>query len=423
MKMTKSSSVIKKIANVIGNPVLARELYETISLALNNPEVNLGTFANECQVFENSLNSAIYDIEKDEVRGGLFKRLLRYGPHNPDDPEAETSDGMTMLSDPECGACVEFIFSHMINRFQGELAELLALKPCIKLLEDLKQKGEISENSKLVWGNMIREKQRIGTQWRDYAKGADGLIISTKKENGSELEILAVIEIKSMQLSSNRLLRQISHHITRLGGGVELGKIPYTSNQLNLEPASVKKELVRPSTWKLPRDVKWEKDDKGVTTLVFPKPTAPKVRTKRIEISPNTWSVTLNWSEDALRQAACEMTYGYMSEVGEVIFSDYLPKGWEKMSPAEAGYNAIKMMLYYTIFRLHYFYSKKEHRISRKERKAIHLYNIYSFEYVLGADSKNMLWPKDGKPSEMKDKFYKDEETGKNGDVSMVGRY
>jgi hypothetical protein len=65
------------------------------------------------------------------------------------------------------------------------------------------------------------------------------------------------------------------------------------------------------------------------------------------------------------------------------------------------------------IHRIHYYYSKKEHRISRKERKAIHLYNIYCFGYVLGADSKYMLWPGKRKPSEMKKKYYKDSVTKK----------
>jgi len=76
-----------------------------------------------------------------------------------------------------------------------------------------------------------------------------------------------------------------------------------------------------------------------------------------------------------------------MSQVGKHIYSNKpLPKEWEDMTPEEAGYNAIKMMLYYILLRpLSY-----DH-----EKKAIKLYNIYCFGYPLGADSKVMLWPED----------------------------
>ena len=81
------------------------------------------------------------------------------------------------------------------------------------------------------------------------------------------------------------------------------------------------------------------------------------------------------------------MTFRYMSQVGEYIFSNKnLPKGWEGMTSGEAGYNAIKMMLYYMQSR----YIGKE-----PWKKAIKLYNIYSYGYPLGVDSKEMLWPED----------------------------
>ena len=78
----------------------------------------------------------------------------------------------------------------------------------------------------------------------------------------------------------------------------------------------------------------------------------------------------------------------YMSQVGDHICKNKpLPKGWEDMTPEEAGYNAIKMMLYYIPLR---------YISARQERKAIKLYNVYSFGYPLGVDSKEMLWPDSG---------------------------
>ena len=105
------------------------------------------------------------------------------------------------------------------------------------------------------------------------------------------------------------------------------------------------------------------------------------------ELWPGMWKITLSWSEEALHQAAYEMTFWYMSQVGRYIYKNKpLPKGWEDMSPEAAGYNAIKMMLYYIPLRY----------ISERQRhKAIKLYNVYSFGYPLGVDSKEMLWPED----------------------------
>jgi hypothetical protein len=56
------------------------------------------------------------------------------------------------------------------------------------------------------------------------------------------------------------------------------------------------------------------------------------------------------------------------------------------MTPEQAGYNAIKMMLYYVPLR----YISERH-----ERLAIRLYNVYCFGYSAGSDSKEMLWPQD----------------------------
>lgn len=81
------------------------------------------------------------------------------------------------------------------------------------------------------------------------------------------------------------------------------------------------------------------------------------------------------------------MTFWYMSQVGLHVYSKKaLPQGWEKIPPAEIGYHAIKMMLYYIPLR---------YISARHNRLAMRLYNVYCYGYPLGADSKEMLWPED----------------------------
>jgi hypothetical protein len=102
MEKPEFEDTVYQIENVIHNQWLAVDLFQSISLALKTPFVQLGKAMDEWGVFEQSLNAAIYAIEADpRQRGALFKRLLFYGIHDPDDPIVELSDGKTALSDPE----------------------------------------------------------------------------------------------------------------------------------------------------------------------------------------------------------------------------------------------------------------------------------------------------------------------------------
>ena len=86
------------------------------------------------------------------------------------------------------------------------------------------------------------------------------------------------------------------------------------------------------------------------------------------------------------------MTFWYMKKIGEVIYSKSVPKDWKEMTPAEAGRNAAKMMLYYAILRC---------RTMWEEQRAIALYNSYGYGYAIGMNYKNaagkreMLCPQD----------------------------
>jgi len=394
----------KRIATIINNQPLATAIQMSLSSALQSPFVNLVDNNSVWKIFKHSLDAAIRDIEE-HSRGKLFRRLIEYGPLNPDDPETVFSDNGKNLSDPECGSCVEFIFSHMVNRFKGELAELLALEPCIKLINQLIHDGKLPTNIELYWGETIQERRNIGVsykkdvvKWGNFTKGADGIlsekISEYKNKSLDTIKIRGIVEVKSMSISSNKVLYQINKHFIRLNGGVKLMErewpatdqlfVPLETNDKSAP--SVFRVMVIPSTWKLSREWKSVKTDKA-RIIEFPAPSEPPVQTKFEEIKPNFWRITLAWSEEILSQAAYEMTFWYMSQVGEYIYTKKtLPKEWQYMTPSQAGYNAIKMMLYYIPLRY----------ISRRQvRLATRLYNVYSFGYPLGVDSKVMLWPED----------------------------
>jgi hypothetical protein len=141
-----------------------------------------------------------------------------------------------------------------------------------------------------------------------------------------------------------------------------------------------------PSSWRIPRPRGLRENEDGVRALDIAEgePPAPD-RIERAE--DGAWHVVLAWSEEALAEAAYEMTFHYMAEVGERVFSiGGVPPGLEHMTPAEAGYNVIKERLYHFI---------RAQRAPRHERLATRLYNVYCFGYALAADSREMLWPED----------------------------
>jgi hypothetical protein len=88
-----------------------------------------------------------------------------------------------------------------------------------------------------------------------------------------------------------------------------------------------------------------------------------------------------------LEEAAYNMTFGYMGDVGQSVYSKTpLPNSWQEMTAEEGGRNSVKMMLYYMMLR----------RLpDRHDRLATRLYNVYGFGYPLGVESREMLWPQD----------------------------
>ena len=393
----------KKIASIIGNKPLASAINSSVALALDCSFVHLAGGKTVWSIFEHSLDAAIRHIVEHE-RGRLFQRLIDYGPHNPEAPEALTSDDKTFLSDPECGLCVEFIYSHMINRFKGELSELLALEPCIKLVQRLQQNGQLPADVHLYWGEIVLESRqnRIAGRERDarrssFTKGADGLLVKQMPiQHGKTnlLKVHGVVEVKSMTQPMRKVLGQIDSHSRRLGGGIKLDKKEWSPDNMVFPPLkNIKKDdsnfirvVVFPSIWNLSR--KWHsvKIGKGKEKMfVFPESPEPPMQTQVEQLGAADWKITLAWSQEALNQAAYEMTFWYMSQVGRHVYTKkHLPRGWKLMTPEQAGCNSIKMMLYYIPLR---YISK------RQERLAVRLYNVYCFGYPLGVDSKEMLWP------------------------------
>ena len=389
--MTIRHSRLPPIGRILGNSALASDIYRSVGRALRAPFARVPGGRSARGIFARALQSAIKDIET-HPRRELFRRLIEFGPLRDEAGEETKSGSEGVLSDVECGACVEFVYSHMVNRFKGELAELLSLEPCLALMEQLRLTRRLPAGAQLFWGDTVQERapreeahKKDSSDWSGFTKGADGLIVQPARSGPGlpSLRVLGVVEVKSMGLSTTRVLRQIDSHLARLRGGLRLAGETWPPAQVVVsEPVRI---IVVPSAWKLSRAWRMVETDGG-RDMVLPheKPTMPQ---RLQELGGGVWRINLGWSEEALNQAAYEMTFWHMSQVGQAVYTKTrLPDTWAHMTPEEAGYNAIKEALYYMMLRP---LSK------RHDRLAVRLYNVYSFGYPLGADSREMLWPED----------------------------
>jgi len=202
---------------------------------------------------------------------------------------------------------------------------------------------------------------------------------------------LGVVEVKSYACGISRLRSQLAKHAARINQCVVHGKGCSQGATLTKgKSGAFIKVAVVPDRWKLSREFSFIQKG-GKNFLDTPAVNPPEKHAKIEETGPHEWRIVLRWSQEALADAAYEMTFWYMAKLGETICLKSHPSQL-KMTPADAGRNAAKEMLYYAIHRnLDY----------RTEQRAIALYNSYGFGYSLGMnfrdtdDRREMLWPED----------------------------
>lgn len=394
------------ISEIVGNISLASSITDAIALALSCPFVRLIGGQSVWQVFNHSLSAAIRDIGT-HPRGQLLRRLIEYGHHHPDEPAISISDGQGVLSDPELGKCIEFIFSHMINRFKGELAELLALEPCCHLFKSFISNNTFPPQALLYWGETIQEpsfKIKVATSKRCnkgwFTKGADGLFIESipphKHDSREKIILRGVVEVKSMVRPLGNVLEQVDRHISRLREGLSLENCKWQSQDIQVSVPKPIRVIVQPSNWKLSRDFgSQEYSGQGLhhaifrpasspEVMIFPESKLPLRHVQNKQIEPDLWKIILPWSQEALSQAAFEMTFWYMGQIGKQIYlNKSKPEYLAYMTPEEIGLNRIKEMLRNAPLRP---------ITDRQYKRAMWLYNSYCFGYPIGADDKEMIF-------------------------------
>lgn len=385
-----NTSAVEQVGFDLLGAELAQDIKSSLLFALYGGAV-FPCASKPLAIFRQSLKTAIRDINKD-YRGQFFQRFLKDGPYE-GDGEIPVELKSKRLSDNDTTTVIAFIYSHMVNCFKGAITEMLAAAPCLRILKKMQEEQILSSSTKLYAGDSVLVAHQKG---QGFAKGADlhFLCENSSFKKDRSIVVNGVVEVKSYYCSSKRLMEQLDKHLLRAKRGLRVREVEYTPNQIKIGYNGRGKAVqigILPARWLLPRTFRFE--PKGENRVLFVDEGRPQdSEDKIIRIAENHWQVVLRWSKEAIARAAYELTFWYMAKVGEVIYAYGVPQEWAEMSPAEAGRNAAKMMLYYAIRRC---------RTEQEEQRAIALYNSYCFGYALGMNFRNskgkreMLWLED----------------------------
>ncbi|QQR72941.1 MAG: hypothetical protein IPJ17_15810 [Holophagales bacterium] len=320
-------------------------------------------------LFRSAVARAIRAIHAKDA-DGLMPQFLAKGPYF-DAGEIPQERMADFLSDESVAAAIRFIHSSAINSFQGALAELLAVGPVCAIVERV-----FGSNSPRVFcgDTVLARKPRIGS----WGKAADLHLLDVQGEGTlAEAFVRGVVEVKSYITTPEKLRFQVAQHLKRPSRGLLVQGHEISMERVRPDPKGSPpiEIMVVPSDWALSREICFDRD--GDRIFLAQVPVIPPQELDRIEmLEEGRWLVTLRWSQEALASVAYEMTFWYLGQLGQLAYGEDRPRGWEDLPPEEAGREAAKMMLYYSILRA---------RTTREASRAIALFNSYGFGYALGA--------------------------------------
>jgi hypothetical protein len=365
-------------------PALARDL----RIALAEQE---GSERAE-DAFRAAMSDVIRAIQAKD-RFALLKRFIAYGSLLPS-WETRYTNRPRSLTDDELARCIDFVVGHMVAKFQGRLAEILAKRAVLELLRKLESDAEMPPKSTTAFGDGIRcataarAARRVGPKDTPApargAEGPDALCYGNLADDA--IEVRAVVEIKSMPRRLVLLERQAANHVMALRRGVTINGMWYPPRRVRLAGGTSGRDVVRifvrPSLWLLARGFRFEAREGG-SNLVMDEQELPPIGNVVRRLSPNTWMVKLAWSYDVLRAASFRLAHRYMVEVGEALATDeeFSTGLRTDMTAAEAGMNDLLVELHVAIARQ----ADAEPR-PRRRQKTIELYNVLAFGWALGHD-------------------------------------
>jgi hypothetical protein len=275
------------------------------------------------------------------------------------------------LTDDQLAQLFLFIYASLVNNFKGELAETLS-RPAIRHFRDL-----LDKSAEVVLGHEVAERSIRG----GWAKGADALIC---RQSSDRVEILGVVEIKSMRRGAARIVRQIRQHLARMRSGVRLrdemvapGSIDVTIEGARVRVIDASDETLAVVPGLIVRPWIAAQDD-GIVE-------EPGIA--------NVWSAELPYAQDDITEAAYRFTTWYFSRLGAKVFrrpedeaspdDPRLPAPHHDLTLEENGRQAFIAAFYWSSLRKRFLREEPPRRGGRPSAREIllRLYNGLAYGY------------------------------------------
>lgn len=363
-----------------------------------------GTEVETNRRFGEALSGVIAGI-RNHGRFDLLKRFVTHGSLLP--PwDTHFQDTPRALDDDELANFVDFVTGHMVTKFQGCVAELLALAELERLVKGWKADGKVPLDATLLRGDRIRclPRHRASTvgprgATRRGLQGPDGIVATY--EPRKRLVVHAVIEVKSGYVPPSKLHTQLAAHLGALRRGVRIGDEWCDPSLVVLDGdggrggACVARVIVQPARWLLPRHFRLDPTESGGRRPVMLHQQLPLTPSRWHRDEVHGWDIlTLAWSRDAIRAAAFCLANGYMAEVGEALADAPGPDIALRtdMTPEEAGPNDLLHQLHVAVAR-----QWECEPDDRRLKRTIELYNVLAFGWALGSGFRD----EKGKPAMM----------------------
>lgn len=228
---------------------LAADVEASISDALAGGAVFLGG-ATPLDIFRSAVDAAIRDV-REHPRGNLLLRFVIDGPYEGEGDLPPELAGKR-LTDAETARAIAFIYSSMVNAFQGRLAELLGARPGLALLRELQHRGIVSSDARLFVGDIVVAPQH---ERRRTDRAADLHVLRVERDVAT---VGAIGEVKSYAVGDSRMRAQLDRHLARCRRGLLIGGREFGGAAIRFAPTPPIMISIRPSDWRLPRDFHFE---------------------------------------------------------------------------------------------------------------------------------------------------------------------
>lgn len=271
----------------------------------------------------------------------------------------------------EVSWCLGYLYSHLVNKYQGSIAEFLAVREVSIWLSEQIAAERLGADILFAPGDEILER-RVSAGKSRWDRGADGLVLVDSGDEG-ELSVVGIVEVKSFPTTYTAVHRQIERHAARLRrGGLRIGDRHWSPERL------------RAAWWD--RRCGWQagaKDEDWARVLRILVSARPRSLRPTDAPLPPCHSLQLPASKTLLAATAYELTVRFLERLGREAFRAGSP--WPEMTPEDAAVNAVKQALYHIIRNRR----SDEPTFARIARR---LYNVYGFGYSDADGHHDMLW-------------------------------